>query len=71
MDKLRKEFVADLSHELKTPVSIISGYAKAIKDNILDGSEKEYLWDVILDKSRKCHYLLMISLIYLNWKADT
>lgn len=33
-EKLRREFTANVSHELKTPLTTISGYAEIIKDNI-------------------------------------
>ena len=53
LEKMRKNFVAAVSHELKTPISLIEGYAEGIKDNIFEGEDKEYYLDVILDESKK------------------
>ncbi|MCY6355138.1 sensor histidine kinase [Clostridium sp. ZS2-4] len=53
LEKMRKEFVASVSHELKTPISLIEGYAEGIKDGIVEGEEQEYYLDVIIDESQK------------------
>lgn len=53
LENMRKEFVAAVSHELKTPISLISGYAEGIKDNIVEGEDKEYYLDVIIDEAEK------------------
>ena len=34
LEKMRKEFIASVSHELKTPISLIEGYAEGLKDGI-------------------------------------
>lgn len=53
LENMRKEFVASVSHELKTPISLIEGYAEGIKDNIVQEDDKEYYLDVIIDESQK------------------
>ena len=40
LEKLRKDFIAGASHELKTPIGIISGYAEGIKDGIVDHKDQ-------------------------------
>jgi two-component system phosphate regulon sensor histidine kinase PhoR len=35
LEKIRKDFVANVSHELKTPVTIIKGYAEALLDGLV------------------------------------
>ena len=39
IDEMRKEFLANVSHELKTPLALIQGYAEGIKDGISDDPE--------------------------------
>lgn len=51
LEKLRREFVASVSHELKTPISLISGYAEGLKDGIVSGARREDYLDVILEES--------------------
>jgi Signal transduction histidine kinase len=53
LEKMRKEFVAAVSHELKTPISLIGGYTEGLKDGVFQGEERDYYLDVILDESRK------------------
>lgn len=75
LERMRKEFVAGVSHELKTPISLISGYAEGLKDNIAQGEEKDYYLDVIMDESQKMSILIsdMLDLSQLesgNFKLD-
>lgn len=52
LEKMRKEFVAGVSHELKTPVGLIEGYAEGLKDNIVTSDEdREYYLNVIIDEA--------------------
>jgi len=58
VNKLREEFISDVSHELKTPISIISGYSEALK---LEGISKEELSDyadIIIDESNRMNKLV-------------
>lgn len=54
LDKLRKEFVSNVSHELKTPIFLIQGYAEGLKNNIANDEEKKNFYcDVIMEESDK------------------
>lgn len=54
IDQMRKEFVSNVSHELKTPLALIQGYAEGLKVNIVDDEEsKNYYCDVIMDEAGK------------------
>ena len=53
IEERRKEFVAAVSHELKTPISLIEGYAEGIKDGIVEGEDKDYYINVIIDEAEK------------------
>jgi|GEM_PF-757640 len=52
LEKMRREFVAGVSHELKTPLSLIVGYAEGLKDNIA-GAKRERYADVILEETQR------------------
>lgn len=58
LEKMRKEFVASVSHELKTPITLIDGYAVGLKDEIFEGEEKDFYLDVIIDEARKMGHLV-------------
>ena len=68
LEKMRKEFVASVSHELKTPIALIDGYAVGLKDNIFEGEEEDFYLDIIIDESRKMGNLVsdMLDLSHLE-----
>jgi two-component system sensor histidine kinase VanS len=51
LEQMRKEFVAGVSHELKTPISLISGYAEGLKENIVGEERKGEYLDVIMEEA--------------------
>lgn len=53
LDNMRKEFVADVSHELKTPITSIMGYSETLLDSEYDKETQERFLNVILDESKR------------------
>ncbi|PYI55124.1 sensor histidine kinase [Paenibacillus flagellatus] len=53
LERLRREFVASVSHELKTPISLIGGYAEGLKDGIVQGERRDEYLDVIIEESER------------------
>ncbi|MEQ2467846.1 MULTISPECIES: ATP-binding protein [Bacillaceae] len=52
LDKLRIDFIANISHELRTPISMLQGYSEAIVDNIAESEEeKREMARIIYDES--------------------
>jgi two-component system sensor histidine kinase VanS len=68
VEKMRREFVGGISHELKTPISLIEGYAEGIKDDVFEGEDKNYYVDVIIDEAKKMGLLVadMLDLAQLE-----
>jgi two-component system sensor histidine kinase VanS len=58
LEKMTKEFIASVSHELKTPISLIEGYAEGLKDGIPKGDDVAYYLDVIIDESKNMNSLV-------------
>lgn len=59
LDKMRKDFVSSVSHELKTPLSLILGYAEGLKENIAQDEEsKNYYCSVIIDEAERMDKLV-------------
>lgn len=54
----RKQFIASASHELKTPIAIIQGYAEGLKFGIYDDNPGE-CYDVILEEAQKMNQLVI------------
>jgi len=64
LDVMRREFVANVSHELKTPLAIINGYAEGLKLNINEDAKEQYL-NTIIDEGQRMNRLV-ISLLELS-----
>lgn len=58
LDSMRKDFIANASHEMKTPISIISGYAESIIDGILSPEERDEYEHIIYDEAQKMQKLV-------------
>lgn len=70
MEQLQKDFFANASHELKTPISIVRGFAEGIRDGISVGRQEHYV-EVILEESAKMEQLVqdMLDLLRLESSA--
>ena len=63
---MRKEFLDNVSHELKTPIALVQGYAEGLKENINDDPESmDFYCDVIIDEASKMNKLVK-NLLTLN-----
>lgn len=70
IDEMRKQFISDVSHELKTPIAIIQGYAEGLKENVnTDPESREFYADVILDEANKMDRLVkqLLELMKLEY----
>lgn len=66
IDEMRKEFLSNVSHELKTPIALIQGYAEGLLDNINDDNEsREFYCEVIIDEANKMNNMVK-KLLTLN-----
>lgn len=66
IDEMRKEFLSNVSHELKTPIALIQGYAEGLKEGINDDEEsREFYCDVIMDEAGKMNVMVK-KLLDLN-----
>lgn len=66
IDEQRKEFLSNVSHELKTPISLIMGYAEGLVEGINDDAEsRAYYCEVIMDEASKMNQMVK-KLMTLN-----
>lgn len=57
MEYLRKDFISNVSHEFKTPIASIQGFAEIIKDkNLPPGKFEEYV-DIIIEETKRLNNL--------------
>ena len=66
IDEMRKEFLANVSHELKTPIALIQGYAEGLREGINDDPEsRSFYCEVIMDEAAKMNNMVK-KLMTLN-----
>ncbi|MDO5294742.1 MAG: HAMP domain-containing sensor histidine kinase [bacterium] len=66
IDEMRKEFLSNVTHELKTPIALIQGYAEGLKENISDDQEsRDFYCEVIIDEASKMNTMVK-KLLTLN-----
>lgn len=66
VDEMRKEFISNVSHELKTPIALIQGYAEGLQEGISENPEDmQYYCDVIVDEADKMNKMVK-KLLTLN-----
>lgn len=66
VESMRTEFLANVSHELKTPIALIQGYAEGLKENVTQDLEsREFYCEVIMDEAEKMNKLVK-NMLQLN-----
>ncbi len=66
IDEMRKDFLSNVSHELKTPIALIQGYAEGLSEGISDDAEsREFYCEVIMDEAAKMNTMVK-RLLTLN-----
>lgn len=66
IDEMRREFLSNVSHELKTPIALIQGYAEGLQEGMGDDPEsRDFYCDVIVDEATKMNRMVQ-KLMTLN-----
>ena len=74
IDEMRKEFLSNVSHELKTPLALIQGYAEGLQECINDDPEsRNFYCDVIMDETDKMNKMVkkLLTLNQLEFGNET
>ena len=70
IEEMRNEFLGNVSHELKTPIALIQGYAEGLKEGINDDPEsREFYCDVIMDEADKMNHMVKNLLTSISWNS--
>lgn len=73
IENMRNEFLGNVSHELKTPIALIQGYAEGLKEGVNDDPEsREFYCDVIMDEAGKMNRMVknLLTLNQLEFGSD-
>lgn len=69
LDRARTQFISNASHELKTPISIIQGYAEGLKLGIGNKESAEEYCDIIMEESHKMNTLVIRMLEICQYES--
>lgn len=66
LEEARREFISNVSHELKTPIALIQGYSEGLKDNIVKDEESmnfytEVIWEEAIKMDKLVKTLMELS----------
>ncbi len=64
MERLRAELLAGVTHDLKTPVTSISGLIQAVKDDVVTGQESKEFLDISLKETQRLQDMIEDLLNY-------
>ena len=70
IDEMRKSFISDVSHELKTPIALIQGYSEGLIENVnSDEESRKFYAEVIRDEAEKMDKLVkrLLELMKLEY----
>lgn len=74
LEEMRNEFLSNVSHELKTPIALIQGYAEGLQEGMADDEEsRAYYCNVICDEASKMNMIVqkLLTLNQLEFGRDT
>ena len=71
LENMRKDFVSSVSHDLRTPLGIISGYAEGLRDGIVSGENKNLYLNTIIDETNKMNLLITNMLDLSKLESET
>lgn len=74
IDDMRKEFLSNVSHELKTPLALIQGYAEGLQECVNEDAEsREFYCEVIIDEADKMNRMVkqLLTLNQLEFGNET
>ena len=70
LEKSKRDMIRDIAHDIKTPITSIMGYSKALNDGtVQDSEEKRIYLDYIYNKTSRLNYL--VNELFIFTKLDS
>ena len=69
-DKRRNLMLSDIAHDLRTPITTVSGYAMALSDGMVEEEKKQEYLDAIQAKSKRMSDLISLLFDYVKLDSD-
>ncbi len=71
IDSMRRDFVANVSHELKTPLTVLSGFLETLRELHLSEEERTRYLDIMQQQAGRMQYLVTDLLVLAKLEGDT
>ncbi len=69
-EKKRNLMLSDIAHDLRTPITTIAGYTKALSDGMVPAEKKEEYLDAIQSKSKRMNELITLLFEYVKTDSE-
>ncbi|MBN3757297.1 phosphate regulon sensor histidine kinase PhoR [Paraburkholderia sp. Tr-20389] len=69
-DAMRRDFVANVSHELKTPLTVLSGFLETMREIPLDESERVRYLDLMMQQAQRMQHIVSDLLVLATLEGD-
>ena len=69
-DAMRRDFVANVSHELKTPLTVLSGFLETMRELPLDESERVRYLDLMMQQAQRMQHIVSDLLVLATLEGD-
>ncbi|HHT20218.1 MAG TPA: HAMP domain-containing histidine kinase [Tissierellia bacterium] len=70
VDKVRKHFIASVSHEFKSPLGLIKGYTEALKYSLVSPEEEDRYYDTIIGETDRMDQLVQDLILLMKRELD-
>lgn len=71
IDAMRRDFVANVSHELKTPLTVLTGFLETMRELSLSEEERTRYLDIMQQQAGRMQYLVTDLLVLAKLEGDT
>jgi two-component system, OmpR family, phosphate regulon sensor histidine kinase PhoR len=69
-DAMRRDFVANVSHELKTPLTVLAGFLETMREIPLDESERARYLDMMMQQAQRMQHIVTDLLVLATLEGD-
>jgi two-component system phosphate regulon sensor histidine kinase PhoR len=70
-DAMRRDFVANVSHEMRTPITVLMGFLETMQSINLDKAQQEQYFEMMMSQSQRMKNLVEDLLTLANLEANT
>ena len=71
IDAMRKDFVANVSHEMRTPITVMIGFLETMQTLDLDAAQREQYFEMMMSQARRMKSLVEDLLTLANLESNT